>query len=371
MNKKKILMAERSDLYHDARVQKEAESLHDNGYKLLVLGLRAARTSLDKDFPYTMITRWVLPRNYGFLRKLHLSLLILAINIRIIFIRSDYYHAHNTYFLPGMYIAKLIYGGVLVYDSHEVQWELNPIASFQERIFIKKVDKIINVSEGRARAQSQRFNISLNNICVISNYPVLLDTKDRKLLDDNSKIRFIFSGGLNLTDNKIDNFIRALEDFPKITLDFLAFGYSNSALIIKKLVQELGIEDRVKFLPLVKPNEVLATLTKYHYTVNLMINPNNLISINYHSINKIYESISAGLPILCSDLPAFKEEIVNNGIGSSVDPYSIISIKSGLELIVGNMDNHYPMRKKAFEIAKDKFNWDNEEKKLLEMYRNL
>ena len=369
--KNKIVMAERSDLYHDARVQKEAESLQNHGYELLVLGLRSKKKSIDKDFPYIMATHWVLPRNFGLLRKLHLFFLIFAINIKILFIKSDYYHAHNTYFLPGMYIAKLLYRGVLIYDSHEVQWELNSIASIQEHLFIKKVDKIINVSEGRAIAQAKRYKIPFKDICVVSNYPVLLKDEKNIFLDGNSTINFIFSGGLNLTDNKIDNFVIALKDFPQITLDFLAFEYSNSAFIIKNLIQELDLECQVKFLPLVKPNEVLSILTKYHYTVNLMVNPDNLISINHHSINKIYESISAGLPILCSDLPAFNKELVEKGIGFSVDPYSIESIKSGLNWIVTNKKNHSNMRRKAFIIAKQKFNWANEEKKLIDMYRYL
>ena len=365
-------MAERSDLYHDARVQKEAESLRKNGFDVVVIGLRANKLNLDNEFSYRMKTYHVLPRNYGYLRKLHLLFLILYINIKIIFIKSDFYHSHNTFFLPGMYIAKKLFRGKLVYDSHEVQWELNLVASIQERLFINKVDKIINVSKGRAKAQSERFNISLKNIHVISNYPVLVEEIINKpSLNRGNSVRFIFSGGLNLSDNKIDNFIRAIKDYPEVTIDFLAFGYSNSALVIKNIIAELGIENRVKFLPLVKPNEVLETITNYDYTVNMMVNPQNLVSINYHSINKIYEAISAGLPILCSNLPAFIEEIVNNEIGYNVDPESIESIQEGIKRIIHNKSNHLIMRRKAFDLAKAKFNWSLEETKLINLYNSL
>jgi glycosyltransferase involved in cell wall biosynthesis len=100
-----------------------------------------------------------------------------------------------------------------------------------------------------------------------------------------------------------------------------------------------------------------------------MTNPQNLISINHHSINKIYEAISAGLPILCSDLPSFEEEIVNNGIGYSVNPFSVDSIKKGIETIKKN--NYRVMREKAFAIAEKKFNWANEEIKLINLYNSL
>jgi glycosyltransferase involved in cell wall biosynthesis len=368
----KVLMAERSDLYHDGRVQKEAESLTNNGYKVAVIGLRASKENLDSEYHYDMKTKYVLPRKFGIIRKLHLFLLIAYLNFKIIFIRSDYYHAHNTYFLPGMIFAKFIFGGKLVYDAHEVQWELNKIAKIQEALFIKSADYIINVSKGRAKAQAEKYNIPSDKIHVISNYPNLdMNLRNTLFTNEEGVIRFVFSGGLNLSDNKIDNFIRAIKAFPQISLDLLVFSYSNSATKIKKLINELNLESRVRFIPLVKPGEVLKTITNYNYSINLMINPNNLISINYHSINKIYEAISAGLPILCSDLPAFKEEIVQNGIGYSVDPYSIESIKKGIELLLKNHHLHGEIRNKAFELAITKFNWYNEEKKLLNLYKKV
>jgi len=368
----KVLMAERSDLYHDARVQKEAVSLRNAGYDVTVLGLRSSRKSNDVDFPFKMKTLYVLPREYGVLRKMHLFLLILFMNVRIVFMKFNFYHSHNTYMLAGMYLAKKIYGGKLIYDSHEVQWELNKLAAIQEKLFIEKVDYIINVSLGRAKAQSVKYNIPLSKICVVSNYPLFnSELKVAREYLNNQQIKFVFSGGLNLSDNKIDNFIKAIKEFPNISLDLLTFSYGNSAFIIKELIKDLGIDDRVKFIPLVKPNEVLETIAKYDYTVNMMINPKNLISVNYHSINKIYESISAGLPILCSDLPAFNDEIVNNGIGYSVNPFSIDSIQDGLRKVIVTFDRHYLVREKAFRLAESSFNWQKEELKLINLYNTL
>ena len=239
----KILMAERSDLYHDARVQKEASSLRTAGYDVTVIGLRAKRVSIDKEFSFNMDTQYVLDRNWKQIRKLHLAILVLYLNIKILFMRSHYYHAHNTYFLPGMFLAKLLYKGKLVYDSHEVQWELNKTAMLLERIFISKVDKIINVSDGRARAQAHRFGLPLEKICIVSNYPVLENKIINLKTEKNDKnVRFIFSGGLNLSDNKIDNFIRAIKDYPEISLDLLAFGYSNSVPKLRTSLLNLVLE---------------------------------------------------------------------------------------------------------------------------------
>ena len=84
-NNKLVIMAERSDVYHDGRVQKEAISLMNNGYKVLVLGLRSTKVNLDYEYQYKMITNYVLPRKFSIFRKLHLILLIFYINLKIIF----------------------------------------------------------------------------------------------------------------------------------------------------------------------------------------------------------------------------------------------------------------------------------------------
>jgi glycosyltransferase involved in cell wall biosynthesis len=75
------------------------------------------------------------------------------------------------------------------------------------------------------------------------------------------------------------------------------------------------------------------------------------------------------LPILCSNLPSFKEEIVDNGIGYSVNPFSVDSIKKGIEAIKKN--NYRVMCEKAFAISEKKFNWANEEIKLINLYNSL
>lgn len=365
-------MAERSDLYHDSRVIKEANSLNSNGFNVTVIGLRSLKKNLDNDFSFRMNTKYVLSRNFGVLRKLHLFILIFYLNLKILFIKSDYYHAHNTYFLPGMYLAKIIYSGILIYDSHEVQWELNTISKITEKFFINRVDKIINVSEGRAIHQSKKYSIPKDKIKVISNYPLLeQEVINKSFIDPSDKIKFIFSGGLNLDDNKIDNFIRSIQFYENISFDLMIFGYGKSALKIKKLINTLNLIKRVKIIPLVKPNEVVNKISNYHYTVNFIVNPNNLISIDYHSINKIYESISAGLPILCTNLPTFIAEIENNGIGYCVNPDSVDSIKSGIDLLIKNNHNLINIRNKTLQLAINKFNWSLEEEKLLSLYRSL
>jgi len=365
-------MAERSDIYHDARVLKEADTLSQAGYMVTVLGLRGIRENKDGDFPFKVKTYYALPREYGLFRKLHLLFLILYINLLVLLKKADVYHSHNTFFLPSMWFANKLFGGKLIYDAHEVQWESSAAAAFLEKVFIRKVDQIINVSVGRAEAQAKRFNVDLSNITIISNYPVISTQKISFNKRNTNQIRFVFSGGFDLNTNKLDNFIKVLPRFPEITFDLMAFGYGANKEKLENLITSLSLEDRVRFIPLVSPDKVISTISQYDFSINLLINPNDHLYLNHHGINKIYEYLGAGLPIFCSNLPSFESELVGNGVGISADPTSFESIKESLaQLLEKGPRQITTMKEKAIELSRSHFNWDTQASKLTELYGRL
>lgn len=368
----KILMAERSDIYHDVRVQKEANSLVKLNYRVSVYGLRETSKNAAEPLIFDLYSFRVLPRKYGILRKFHLFLLIFVINILIIFRKADYYHAHNTMFLPGMWLSSKIHKGRFIYDSHEVQWEQTPVEGALEKKFIKKADRIINVAEGRASLQAERYGIDKSRITVISNYPVFRKN-DRIIFKNKSKkIRFIYSGGFNLSTNRLDNLIKAMKEFPELYFDLMAFGYGNDEEKLSNIIRELKVETRIKFITLVSPDKVVETISGYDFAVNMLINPENMVYLNYPSINKIYEYLAAGLPMFCSNLPAFEDEIISTGTGLSVDPLDIESIRGGLNRVIKmTAEEHLAMKKKAYSLAMNSYNWATQESKLKELYAGL
>ena len=66
---KLIVMAERSDLYHDARVQKEANSLTRNGYKVIVFGLRSTLENFDDKYSYKDVGEMAYAYSQAFLKE--------------------------------------------------------------------------------------------------------------------------------------------------------------------------------------------------------------------------------------------------------------------------------------------------------------
>jgi len=374
-------MAESSDILHDYRVQKEATSLAKDGYAVHVLGFRALRRQPeDVAFPFALTTLPVASRRLRWLRNLSMILNIALINLRLVFTRADVYHAHNTMFLWGMHLGARLHGGRFVYDAHEVQWEKGRVIAMLERFYIRRADAVINVAPGRAREVARRHGIPLAQITIIANYPIY----DPRLAERTAPalaatpatapataLRLIFSGGYELATNRLDNLVRAMVQVPGVDLDLMAFGYRDGEAVMRRLVTEHDLGNRVRFLPLVKPHEVMSAISGHDVAVNLLTNPRGQLSIRHPSVNKMYEYLAAGLPILCSDLPGFLAEFVHEGAAVAVDATSTAAVADGLRQLLARRDELPRLRQRALELARDRYNWQTQEVALLALYREL
>jgi glycosyltransferase involved in cell wall biosynthesis len=292
------------------------------------------------------------------------------LNIRILFERAQVYHAHNTMFLLGMFLASRLHGGKLVYDAHEVQCEAGRLQAWLEKIFIYKVDAIINVSEGRAGYQAIQYGLPLDRITVIHNYPELTAVQIQTR-QPSRRIRMVFSGGFHLEDNRLDVFLRMLVGIPDVELDLIAFGYGDSGDCLERLIKELKLQEAVRFLPLVPFNVLIPTLASYDVAVDMLTNPERSVSKRYPAINKTYEYFAAGLPIICSNMEAFVEEVDGQGAGISIDLSQQEQGRRKLSEFIADHDRLATMQANARRLSEQKYNWTEESARLQALYSIL
>ncbi len=370
----KVLMAESSDIYHDYRVQKEAASLAAAGYDVTVCGFRSTgRRPAGREFPFRVLTLPVVPRRFRLLRNLSIMAVVAVYNLFAICRSYDFYHAHNTMFLVGFHIAARLRGKRFIYDAHEVQWEHGNVQTRLERMYIHKADGLINVSPGRIRVCSERFGIPRERFTLISNYPLVDEhgAADSGAGESGPDVRMVFSGGFDLRSNRLDVLLRAMARVPGTTLDLMAFGYRDGEQVMMRLIDEFGLGGRVRFIPLVAPDEVMKVVSGYDVAVNLLTNPQNHVSIRYCSTNKMYEYIAAGLPVLCSDLEAFVEEFVEPGAAFAVDADDVDAVAAGLRDLTAARDRLPAMRETALALSRERYNWSTQAERLVALYADL
>ncbi|MBB6012238.1 glycosyltransferase involved in cell wall biosynthesis [Aquamicrobium lusatiense] len=83
---------------------------------------------------------------------------------------------------------------------------------------------------------------------------------------------------------------------------------------------------------------------------------------------KMFEYMSAGLPLIASDFPLWREIVEGNNCGICVDPLDPAAIAEAIDRLVENPDLARRMGENGQRAVHERYNWAIEEKKLLALY---
>jgi glycosyltransferase involved in cell wall biosynthesis len=87
--------------------------------------------------------------------------------------------------------------------------------------------------------------------------------------------------------------------------------------------------------------------------------------------NKLFEYMSAGLPVVASHFPLWREIIEGNECGICVDPASPPEIARAIDYLAANPSAAERMGRNGLNAVRERYNWPNEEKTLLDFYQRL
>lgn len=88
-------------------------------------------------------------------------------------------------------------------------------------------------------------------------------------------------------------------------------------------------------------------------------------------LTKFFEYMNAGLPIICSNFPIWKEFIEKYNCGISVDPYDEQEINQAITYLQDHPTQAIQMGENGKQAVIEQLNWDVEEKKLISWYDKL
>lgn len=108
-------------------------------------------------------------------------------------------------------------------------------------------------------------------------------------------------------------------------------------------------------------NESLAGLVTLHPIVNYL----DALPV------KMFEYMAAGVPVIASDFPLWVEIIEGNNCGVSVDPLNPQAIAEAIDFLVAHPKQAKEMGSNGRRAVEERFNWEIEEKKLLDFYTAL
>ena len=87
--------------------------------------------------------------------------------------------------------------------------------------------------------------------------------------------------------------------------------------------------------------------------------------------NKMFEYMSAGLPVIASNFPLWREIVEGNNCGICVDPMDVNAIADAIKKLVAEPEVAKQMGENGAKTVIRKYNWQLEETKLLNLYSEL
>ena len=284
-------------------------------------------------------------------------------------INADIYHFHDPELLPiGKKLKRK--GKKVIYDSHEdlprqifqknwipnfLRRSTSLIMEFIENSYVKKIDAVVTVTEHIA----ERFNIVAKNVIVCANYASLNEFNETPNFHKNSNSA-CYIGGISKLRG-IEEVIAACEK-AGVTL-YLAGGFENEKLKINILANK-----SVYYLGYLNREGIHNVLNQsFAGMVTLLPAPNH---DNSYPI-KMFEYLASGIPVIASNFEKWIPIIEGNCAGICVDPFNIEEISNAIKYLKENPQMAAEMGENGRRAFEEKYNWQIEEKKLLDFYYKI
>ncbi len=288
-------------------------------------------------------------------------------------VQADIYHFHDPELLRFALRLKRK-GKKVIYDAHEdvprqimaKYWipklfrkMVSVCFELYENFVAKRLHAVV-VSTPHIRERFIKINPNTIDVC---NYPLISELMEPSKWDDkNNEICYV--GGISEVRG-INQLMDALVFVPDIRLN-LAGNFSTEALEVQ--VKEKEKWNRVDFYGYVGRNELLSIFHRSKIgMVTLLPTPNHMESLPI----KMFEYMSAGIPVICSDFPLWKEIVGSNECGICVDPNNPEEVAKAIQYLMNNPAQANEMGKKGRLAIMGKYNWDIEKNKLFDLYKRI
>lgn len=382
---KTVTMFVWNNFINDARVYREAKTLIDNGYKVVIIAKRDAdeghmpkverpvdgmtvlrpKRSIFGNKSSNSITDKHLPNMWLMLRMIMIGWLT----------RADVYHAHdlNT-LIQGVVCAKLRIGRKqLIYDSHEVQTSRTHyragLVRRVEGFLLKFVDAVIVENDTRADYHADLYGArpaAVHNYSELYDIEAVTPVNFREMFNiSEDKVLVLYQGGIQ-EGRGLHLLVEAFGEIDDAVLIMIGDGKQRENIV--RLRDDLALEDRVFFIDRV-PYQTLRRYTKAA-DIGIQILENTNFNHYSASSNKLFEYMMAEVPVIASRLPEFERVVKGEDVGLTVEPSDYDGLVSALRTMIDDASTREKFSRNM-KSAKRKYNWEVEQLQLLNVYDQL
>jgi glycosyltransferase involved in cell wall biosynthesis len=357
-------------MYDNRIYHKQVKSLVKGGYTISLI----AQSEYDEPVLNQDGVKIIpLPKAKNRLHRIF-CLTLLAL-IKAISVKAKVYHFHDPELIPAGLLLKLFRRHV-IYDIHEDYFT----SILQKNYLPKPLRVLIAGVYGLFELMTTKaFQLILAEKYYSKKYPTGI-----KVLNYPQKSLFSFSSGhikgdkprllyTGVVDEDRGALIHAsiLNYIDDIELYIIGRCRHQLAEKIYNIVEKkkerliiIGAGRHVSF------KEIMDYYLMKQWTAGLAIFPPTEHYMN-KELTKIFEYMAAGIPVICSKFPVWSSIIEGENVGLTVNPQDMKEISTAIHYLHANEEVRLQMGQKGRLAVETKYNWENEELKLLKLYRGL
>ena len=232
------------------------------------------------------------------------------------------------------------------------------VSWYYERLISKyfsQYDSVFTVTPEFVEILEKKFK--LNNICLLTNYPIPNPEYRLEKVDYMSRHDVIIYEGTIYENSRQDVFMDALSKIPQV--QYLMVGKIDE----NNSIMQHPYWSKVEFVNGFKQSDLKGFFQRSTISNTLRDFGGWDGSLG---VIKIFESMEAALPVVFSDVPMYRKIVEQYKCGVCADPNDAKSIESAIRYLVENKEEAYWMGQNGRKAVLEEFNWW----KQMEKYEN-
>lgn len=287
--------------------------------------------------------------------------------------KPDVIHAHDVNTLIVAWIASRVRRVPLVYDAHEISTSREGYQSIRnlvgcvEKFLMPKAIATITTTEMRAKFFARAYGVPRPT--VLQNRPSYFELRPSNKIRhelglNNTWPIVVYQGGLQ-PGRGLERLIRAAQHVSDVYIVLIGSGRLASHL--RCLSEELGVTEKVKFIPVVP----LAQLPEYTASADVGVQPILNTCLNHYSTdsNKLFEYVLAGLPVIATSFPEIRRIVQEYQVGILTNE-TVDELATAINLLKIDANLRQKFQANCIKV-REGLSWESQEEALVKLYESI